>query len=492
MNEGPIFDSPAPEPDKPARSRMRIVIGCAAMLVLGVGGLAGGVTCARLTDTRRGGPPAPATRQVVAAAGTPAPAPTATLTATPAPLPTDTVEPTGTATPNATRGSTPTATRSRAPTRTPTSPLRRTPTTASGRTPITSPTISLRVPATTYFSILDWPGPPAESHSVTLPPAVTDKRKLDEAEKLYQKGMAAYDDEDWSAAIDAFDAALKLNPRHARAYNYRGVAFLERAAEELDAHLGNVELAVMDFTRAIAADPSWWQPHSNRGITYDGRARLEPLRQDRRGWLDLALADYSRALQLSPSQGEPRCYRAELYIDTWDCRNAQREAPLCTGEMRERQMAAAYSCAGDHTRALQTIQSAISANPDDPYLYWARGDIYLRKGEYEKALSDYDTTTKKWKDDSPPGVLWFRRAAAEYHLGHYERVKEYILRGVRYTWMDWGTPYYYLGMVYLKEGKTDQAVEALKWAEATLEEGDPLLAATRAELQRIAPGVSVS
>jgi hypothetical protein len=52
--------------------------------------------------------------------------------------------------------------------------------------------------------------------------------------------------------------------------------------------------------------------------------------------------------------------------------------------------------------------------------------------------------------------------------------------------VDWGEPYYYLGMIYLQEGKKSQALEALRWAERTLDEGE-LLLKTRQTIQQLAP-----
>lgn len=44
-----------------------------------------------------------------------------------------------------------------------------------------------------------------------------------------------------------------------------------------------------------------------------------------------------------------------------------------------------------------------------------------------------------------------------HYLGHPDLVKQYSAKGYRYTWIRWGDPYYYLGMVYLSENQIDKA-----------------------------------
>src|SRR5687768_4137724 len=47
----------------------------------------------------------------------------------------------------------------------------------------------------------------------------------DEAEQLYARGQALADRLDYPGAIQAFDEAIRLNPRYAEAYNARGIAY---------------------------------------------------------------------------------------------------------------------------------------------------------------------------------------------------------------------------------------------------------------------------
>jgi len=324
---------------------------------------------------------------------------------------------------------------------------------------------------------------------VTLPPAETDAEKLEEAQRYYDEGKRAFDNQAWQEAISSFDRALALDPRHAEAYNYRGAAIRHIGYTNtlLEAYLAHQDLAIVDFTRAIAADPSWWRAYYNRGNSYERRGQVEPLRDDRRKWNDLAFADYVRARELDPTQAWPHGGLAALYIGQGQYDQAlaelEKSQPWATDAVSI--AVSAYLCKGSLGEAMDLIQRTLDSDPGNPVLYLQRSSVYLERGEYAKALDDANKAAELWGGPFVNAGVWFQKAAVEYHLGHYDQAEEYIKTGRRYTWQDWGEPYYYLGMIYLQRGQPDAAVVALTWAEQTMNEGEPELAETRAELDRL-------
>jgi tetratricopeptide (TPR) repeat protein len=341
-----------------------------------------------------------------------------------------------------------------------------------------------------------WSSAPTPLPDFTLPPPVEDQTIIDQAEGLYQQGREAYNAKDLQAAIEALNAAIELNPRHASAYLYRGKAYLSQGSQNnLSTYLENNDLAVMDFTRSIALDPNQWQPYYARGYSYHGRAQVEPLRENRKLWQDLAMNDLDRALELDEWQGRARAERVSLYLNTGECDKALDEllTPYWSNYPLEDMillMIKTDLCLDDYAEATRLVNEQL-AKGSDANLYWQRGLIYAGQEEYDKALAELDTATQLWSGDFVPGTLWYNRAAIEYYRGNYDLVKEYIQNGQRYTWIDWGSPYYFLGKVYLSEGKTDQAIEAFLWAEQTLEEGN-FLNATRDQLSQLGalpPGI---
>lgn len=338
-------------------------------------------------------------------------------------------------------------------------------------------------------AMLAYAAPPTPL-SVTLPPANTNQQYLDKAETLYEEGKAIFDEENWKGAIKSFDEVLVLNPHHAAAYNFRGAAYRHIGASQndLDIYLENNDRAILDFTRAIAADPEWWRPYNNRGNSYENRAAAEPLRVNREQWMALAQSDYERALALDATEVAVNCNVVSTYISQQKCEIALEYLQLCSAPesyfSRQSLLSKAYRCMGDYEQALSVLNEALGHYPDDQYFLWDRGELYCASGAYEQAEADYVAAIETWEGAFIPGMLWYDRAAAAYHLGQYDLAKEYIEQGQGSTWIDWGEPYYYLGQIYLQEGEEKQARDAFLWAEKTLDAG-PLLEATQQELAKL-------
>lgn len=85
-------------------------------------------------------------------------------------------------------------------------------------------------------------------------------------------------------AVTAYQAVLRINPRHAIALNFLGAAL---------GGLGQFRDAENYFRRAIEIDPNYPEAHCNLGAALRASAQLEP-----------ALAALRRALQLRPKYGD--------------------------------------------------------------------------------------------------------------------------------------------------------------------------------------------
>jgi tetratricopeptide (TPR) repeat protein len=75
----------------------------------------------------------------------------------------------------------------------------------------------------------------------------------------FEKGYASETAGNHNDAIDAFSKAIELNPRYAKAYSKRGLAYNM---------VDNPELAVEDFNRAIKLNPKDAGTYNNRGNVY--------------------------------------------------------------------------------------------------------------------------------------------------------------------------------------------------------------------------------
>jgi tetratricopeptide (TPR) repeat protein len=335
-----------------------------------------------------------------------------------------------------------------------------------------------------------WSAPPTTLPEMILPEAIIDPTVLADAEFFYQKGKEKFDNQNWEDAIIQFDKALSLNPSHAEAYNFRGAAYRHLSSEhDLSVYLKNNNLAIMDFTRAALADPTWWRPINNRGISYVNRADVEPIRENRQAWLEIAINEFSQAIVLADVD-TPACNRSLLYSRMGMCENAQKDLHQCSSNSFNA-LVSYKECIGDYQAGASLLNSTLknASATEKPDIYHHLGQSYLEAGNYTEALKNLDlsiatTQEDNSPDDFIPGYILFEKAEAEYNLGNYQKAKEYILSGEKYTWIRWGKVYFYLGMIIWQEGKPDEALIYLEWAEKTLDESK-LLDITRQEIQKI-------
>jgi tetratricopeptide (TPR) repeat protein len=95
-----------------------------------------------------------------------------------------------------------------------------------------------------------------------------------------ERGLAAYREGRYAAALEGFDEAVRLDPSSAAAYSNLGATRLR---------LGDVTGALADFNRAVSLAPNDPELYYNRG-----NALVVS------GDLGLAIADFTRAIQLDP------------------------------------------------------------------------------------------------------------------------------------------------------------------------------------------------
>ena len=335
-----------------------------------------------------------------------------------------------------------------------------------------------------------WSGRPTALPEIILPQAITDTQALQDAARYYDAGMLAFDDSQWEAAIAHFHQALQLNPRHALAHNFRGAAYRHIGSEQssLDVYLSYNDLAILDFTRATIADPTLSRAFNNRGASLARRAAVEPIREYRQAWLASALTDFSQAIAIGAEGDQAYCNRSQVFSALGQCDQAQSDAALCSSRYVE-VTTQYHECAGNHEQALSVLEAAVqhAYTSDLSMLYDQEGDIYLELGMYERALNRFDLSLSTYQGPFPPGLTLYGRAAAEYYLGRFEEAKNDIAQGECKTWVRWGVPYYYLGMMAWQDGKTGDALVYLEWAERTLDDGD-LLNATRQAIQKLKSG----
>jgi tetratricopeptide (TPR) repeat protein len=109
----------------------------------------------------------------------------------------------------------------------------------------------------------------------------------------WERGEAHYLDGQYDQAFSELTKAIELDPRLARAYVIRGMAYNDK-----DEH----DLAIADFTKLIEIKPTDARAYGYRGTAYGNK-----------GEYDLAVADYSKAIEIDPKITDAYGGRASAY-----------------------------------------------------------------------------------------------------------------------------------------------------------------------------------
>ena len=125
------------------------------------------------------------------------------------------------------------------------------------------------------------------------------------AADAYLKGNVSLAKRDYDAAIASFTEAIRIDPKDAKAYSSRGIAYEGK---------GDMDKALADYSEAIHVDPKSAVAFYNRGIAYV-----------KKGDLDKAIADYTEAIGLDPKMAQAYANRAAAYEKKGDKAKAEED-----------------------------------------------------------------------------------------------------------------------------------------------------------------------
>ena len=213
------------------------------------------------------------------------------------------------------------------------------------------------------------------------------------------------DEPDFDAAINAYDAVLRLNPNHAEAYNNRGLA--------RDA-LGQHEAAIADYDAALRLNPNA-EAYNNRGVERNALGQHEA-----------AIADYDAALRLNPNhakaynnRGGARYALGQYEAAIADCDSALRLKPDYAKAYNNRGLA--RDALGQHEAAIADCDSALRLKPDYTEAYYNRGLARLGLGQHEAAIADCDVTLRLKPNYAK---AYYTRGLAELQLNRIDAARQ--------------------------------------------------------------------
>jgi tetratricopeptide (TPR) repeat protein len=179
----------------------------------------------------------------------------------------------------------------------------------------------------------------------------------------FNRGLIYLERKEWAKAVEDFSEAIRCEPQYSYAYFRRGSALAE---------LGDLDGALASLDAAISLQPRLAEAYGARAAVY--RRRNEPVR--------------ARSDELTAMQFAPRNLPSAAVSPTYGANRAGAEL-LDAARMAE--MAGRYDEAIDLSdKALQNkLSPSLLSNA-----YMTRGNGYAGKGDWDRALRDYDEAVK--------------------------------------------------------------------------------------------------
>lgn len=231
--------------------------------------------------------------------------------------------------------------------------------------------------------------------------------------ELYKEGMRRYEAKQDRAAVEAFTAALKADPRHVEALIGRGMA---RHA------LGDYRSAVEDYSEALRI-----KPDSEEALLYRGRA-YRALRQ-----ADRAIADFTAAAKAHPASGRGLLERAEAHQMFHPNRPRTALIDLDEAVRREPRNPLYYNRRGalryetnDFEAAIRDFTQAVSLKSDLAAAYCNRGLAHYWKDRKDMAAADFrqclvlDPRLQPWLESQVQLIPQVRQWQADFRRWYAE------------------------------------------------------------------------
>lgn len=233
---------------------------------------------------------------------------------------------------------------------------------------------------------------------------------LQSSDEFYKRGLEKAKAGDHDGALLEFTRAIEADPKHTRAYLNRGLS---------KARKGDIDGSIPDFTRALELDPKYAMAYNNRG--YARRMKRD---------FDSAIADFTRAIELDPklalayaNRGIAKREKGDVDAAVTDLTRAiECDSKLVLaygnrGTARESQ--------GDLDGASADFTRAMELDPKNAGAYRSRGFVKLRQSNFEGAIADYTRALELAPKDASVyqarGFIHFARRAWKESLDDFRK-----------------------------------------------------------------------
>ncbi|MBV8835860.1 MAG: tetratricopeptide repeat protein [Alphaproteobacteria bacterium] len=195
--------------------------------------------------------------------------------------------------------------------------------------------------------------------------------------RVYHRGVSYRQEGKINEALDAFNAAIKRNPKFYPPYFAR--ASIERRRGEFDA-------AIADYTTVLRLESTEVDAFYNRGLSYSDLGKPEQ-----------ALADYAEYVRAKPDDPDGHLRRAEILagLGERDQALAEWDALIRRYDQQPSYLLARASLRRD----FGDLDAGIASAPSNPSLYWLRGRLGREKADSVRALADFAQAIALKADD---------------------------------------------------------------------------------------------
>jgi tetratricopeptide (TPR) repeat protein len=227
--------------------------------------------------------------------------------------------------------------------------------------------------------------------------AAADAGRIDDAMRLYTHAIASND-------LSGEDRAYALT-----------------SLANIHDDRGESDLALADYTQAIATKPDYYWAYYNRGVLYAKQTAYTK-----------AFADYDKAIALKPDYAPVYQARANAYDDNGQFEKAMADYDKAIS-LRGNEPTVyddrgiSQSGQGKYAVAIADFDRAIALNPQYGKAYSDRGNIEYNLGQFEKAVADFGSALQ-YRTDYPYALRG--RGAAFFAMGRFTNADSDFARTV--------------------------------------------------------------
>ncbi|RLD68805.1 MAG: hypothetical protein DRI95_01915 [Bacteroidetes bacterium] len=223
---------------------------------------------------------------------------------------------------------------------------------------------------------------------------------IDNSSLYMARGLTKVNIQNYSAAIEDFNKAIKLNPKHADLYLYRAVA---------KSGLKDYESAINDCNYAIELNQFNARAFVRRGLIYYEQEQYKKAIKNYNLALKLDSKDaytyYVRALskyKLDDIEGTLADYSKVIELNKYNALAYYNRAML-------------FAQLGNTNKAITDLSMVSEINPDHILTHYNRGQMRMEQSNYRDAIDDFSKAIKIYPEF---GEAYYMRAMANRKIGN--------------------------------------------------------------------------